>query len=666
MILKSLTLKNFRQFINDEIVFSTDPEKNVTLIRGNNTSGKTTIASAFRWCLFGDTNLEGSILNKVVAHDMYEGAAESVEVTIKLEKDNTEYTITRRQEFVKNGTGISEKRHDIQIESTNREEGISREPYADPDDKQDMIKHIIPEYLSVYLFVTGEQINNIEEWIKTKKSDKALHSSVRTILGLEPPLNAVNHLDAAQKKFKDQLKPSDEEQAETLRKKIEELKKTIDSDNATIREDEQSIENLQAENRKLSEQMKTAVSDEEIVKYIDSLKADVADIQNEKKSERKKFLDSFSKMLANYCITILAPGVIEMLGNRKKSDIYPPIGVSEETVKALLDRKVCLCGNSLEEGSEGCSRLRELLEELPPMSIESEIYYFKNRLQNQLNDQKIYDLKSSFDVFREDIDKKEKNLLQKQKEIERKEAILKTSEHSSDYMRQIEENNTSIGKLLKTIAKLTSECDEAVKEHDEMEAAFRNLTRDGKDNAQINLCIDYANYLSKFITEELNTREKEYLDKINNKVNEIFLSVFNKNYNIKIDDKYRISVTDEYTNETIGLSGSESIFVVLSFISAILYIASTNKSDIIKTEPYPLVLDAPLSNFDPQNMTQASKKFPELSKQVIIISKEPEMKCIAGQVNDSVGKFYDISIEEKDGKDTLKANISEKQGFNYG
>ena len=666
MILKSLILKNFRQFINDEIVFSTAPEKNVTLIRGNNTSGKTTIASAFRWCLFGDTNLEGSILNKVVAHDMYEGAAESVEVTIKLEKDNTEYTITRRQEFVKNGTGISEKRHDIQIESTNREEGISREPYADLDDKQDMIKHIIPEYLSVYLFVTGEQINNIEEWIKTKKSDKALHSSVRTILGLEPPLNAVNHLDAAQKKFKDQLKPSDEQQAETLKKKIEELKKTIDSDNATIREDEQSIENLQAENRKLTEQMKTAVSDEEIVKYIDSLKADVANIQNEKKSERKTFLDSFSKMLANYCITILAPGVIEMLGNRKKSDIYPPIGVSEETVKALLVRKVCLCGNSLEEGSEGCSRLRELLEELPPMSIESEIYYFKNRLQNQLNDQKIYDLKPSFDVFREDIDKKEKNLLQKQKEIERKEAILKSSEHSSDYMRQIEENNTSIGKLLKTIAKLTSERDEAVKEHDEKEAAFRNLTRDGKDNAQINLCIDYANYLSKFITEELNTREKEYLDKINNKVNEIFLSVFNKNYNIKIDDKYRISVTDEYTNETIGLSGSESIFVVLSFISAILYIASTNKSDIIKTEPYPLVLDAPLSNFDPQNMTQASKKFPELSKQVIIISKEPEMKCIAGQVNDSVGKFYDISIEEKDGKDTLKANISEKQGFNYG
>lgn len=245
MILKSLTLKNFRQFINDEIVFSTDPEKNVTLIRGNNTSGKTTIASAFRWCLFGDTNLEGSILNKVVAHDMYEGAAESVEVTIKLEKDNTEYAITRRQEFVKSATGISVKRQDIQIESTDREEGISREPSADLDDKQDMIKHIIPEYLSVYLFVTGEQINNIEEWIKTKKSDKALHSSVRTILGLEPPLNAFNHLDAAQKKFKDQLKPSDEEQAETLRKKIEELKKTIDSDNATIWEDEQSIENLQ-------------------------------------------------------------------------------------------------------------------------------------------------------------------------------------------------------------------------------------------------------------------------------------------------------------------------------------------------------------------------------------------------------------------------------------
>lgn len=33
------------------IEFSCDPEKNVTVVLGENTAGKTTIAQAFRWAL---------------------------------------------------------------------------------------------------------------------------------------------------------------------------------------------------------------------------------------------------------------------------------------------------------------------------------------------------------------------------------------------------------------------------------------------------------------------------------------------------------------------------------------------------------------------------------------------------------------------------------------
>lgn len=305
MILKSLSLKNFRQFINDEITFSTDAEKNVTLIRGKNTSGKTTIASAFRWCLFGEKSMEGSLLNKTVAHDMYEGDTESAEVTIRLEKDKTEYAITRRQEFVKDGTGISEGRWDIQIESTDKEDGISREPHADRVSKEDMIRNIIPEYMSKYLFVTGEQINNLEEWIKTNKSDKDLHSSVKTILAITPALNAITHLEAANKKLREQLKPSDEAQAATLKKEIESLTKKIESNKEKIQECIQDIDNLEDSNKDLNEKLQHAVNDIEILDTIDRLKKDVEVIKKDITGKRTKFLAKFSDMLPNYCITRL-------------------------------------------------------------------------------------------------------------------------------------------------------------------------------------------------------------------------------------------------------------------------------------------------------------------------------------------------------------------------
>lgn len=43
MIIHKLEMYNFRQYIDlQEISFSTDPEKNVTVLIGVNTSGKTT------------------------------------------------------------------------------------------------------------------------------------------------------------------------------------------------------------------------------------------------------------------------------------------------------------------------------------------------------------------------------------------------------------------------------------------------------------------------------------------------------------------------------------------------------------------------------------------------------------------------------------------------
>ena len=48
MLIKQITLSNFRQYKEKQVVeFSCDKEKNVTVILGDNTSGKTTLIQAF-------------------------------------------------------------------------------------------------------------------------------------------------------------------------------------------------------------------------------------------------------------------------------------------------------------------------------------------------------------------------------------------------------------------------------------------------------------------------------------------------------------------------------------------------------------------------------------------------------------------------------------------
>jgi DNA repair exonuclease SbcCD ATPase subunit len=72
MLLKRIKYHNFRPFIGDqEIVFSQEPGengKNVTVILGQNTFGKSTFVLSFIWCLYGDSRFDKphDILNKKI------------------------------------------------------------------------------------------------------------------------------------------------------------------------------------------------------------------------------------------------------------------------------------------------------------------------------------------------------------------------------------------------------------------------------------------------------------------------------------------------------------------------------------------------------------------------------------------------------------------------
>ena len=109
MIIKQIKLTNFRQFMGEHVIeFSTDKEKNVSVILGSNTCGKTTIVGAFIWGLYGVNNLKEPkmLLNSVLAQKLTFGS-QDVSVEITLNHDNKDYIILRTQRFSKSATGDS-------------------------------------------------------------------------------------------------------------------------------------------------------------------------------------------------------------------------------------------------------------------------------------------------------------------------------------------------------------------------------------------------------------------------------------------------------------------------------------------------------------------------------------------------------------------------------
>ena len=64
MKFKKIIMTNFMRYKGkNELVFSCDNDKNVTIILGDNTFGKTTIAQAFRWGLYGKVKKTNYIKN---------------------------------------------------------------------------------------------------------------------------------------------------------------------------------------------------------------------------------------------------------------------------------------------------------------------------------------------------------------------------------------------------------------------------------------------------------------------------------------------------------------------------------------------------------------------------------------------------------------------------
>ena len=103
MIIKRMTLRNFRQFIGEQtIVFSTDAERNVTVLIGRNTAGKTTFVRAFEWILYNDKNGfdDKILLNKNIADRLRVGSSSTVAGALIIEHNGSEYEITRTETYM--------------------------------------------------------------------------------------------------------------------------------------------------------------------------------------------------------------------------------------------------------------------------------------------------------------------------------------------------------------------------------------------------------------------------------------------------------------------------------------------------------------------------------------------------------------------------------------
>ena len=195
MLLKSIKLENFRQFRNESIDFAQGENgKNVTIIIGENGTGKTTFAQAFFWCMYGETEFSDKvILNKIVASEMTPGKEEKVRVVLELHHGAVDYRLIREQTYHKDYS--NNVKGDNTVFDIEKKDASGNTSFVKKSQCELEVKSILPKELSRYFFFDGERIEKMSKDISTGKKATDFAEAVKGLLGLNAMISAINHFN---------------------------------------------------------------------------------------------------------------------------------------------------------------------------------------------------------------------------------------------------------------------------------------------------------------------------------------------------------------------------------------------------------------------------------------------------------------------------------------
>lgn len=659
MIIKQIKLTNFRQFMGEHVIeFSTDKEKNVSVILGSNTCGKTTIVGAFIWGLYGVNNLKEPkmLLNSVLAQKLTFGS-QDVSVEITLNHDNKDYIILRTQRFSKSATGDSVRGNAPELKVSYVVESGETIP-VNPAECQNVIESILPQALSDYFFFDGERIKSIN----TKANVK---DAVRGLMGLDVYSAGMDHLNpnsgsSVIGKFKKEIDTGKDQEATRRKYQIEEFKANLDG---YEKKTPQILDELQHWQTKKDEYDRI-IRENEDVKAAQTKRAqlerEVADYEEEIKNSETRFINDINYNASKFFAIPLIKRGFEVLKSAKDEGEGIP-NMHASSIEYILKRGKCICGCDLtkNQGAVECIQHEQSL--LPPQHIGTEVRMFRKDMENALSTSAMYvdNIKSDYRTWLNSQQKLEyckKDLKIISDKIIGFEDVEKYERKRQEAVQQLARFEQAKAGNHDAIVRLKALIEANEKEIDKLIVA-------NEKNKKIQRYCDYAQAIYDWFKDFYDRQEKEVKDDLLASINENFSKMYHGSREITMNNDYKI--TPVLAGDKSELAKSEGLETVtnFSFIMGLVELARKKAMKIEDeelanqpiTEPYPIVMDAPFSNTDIKHIENITARLPEVAEQVIIFVMDKDWNYAKKELEKHLGSKYIIEkVDNQDNHSTLR------------
>ena len=487
--------------------------------------------------------------------------------------------------------------------------------------------------------------------ISTGKKATDFAEAVKGLLGLNGIYSAIQHLNPRIKtsvisSYEASYNSESNNKIQEYTNTIEQCKNDIAAIDARMEELESEIAAEQARRTEKQEEIRQFAEGEELQEQKEKLQEKIVVAEKSKSNVYKLLCQDFNGNLSSFFSISLVKRALELLSEKDFVGKDIPF-MHARTVEYLINQKKCICGTQLDEGTIPYRKVKELIDFLPPQSISTTISDFKKEAIRRVNGRQ--DIFAQVSDHLAVISKQDDDLLNLKDDL----AAIEKKLNGGDVRAKVRAINNEIQSCTRIIEKDNRERDskiaEKAKKESEMERADterRNLTLLDDKNKRVEIYKAYAERIYKELQEEYVTSEAEIRERLQTTINDIFKQIYEGGLSLTIDEKYHISVYATDYEEDVETSTAQSISVIFAFITGIIKMARENRNatdedaQLLSSEPYPLVMDAPLSAFDKRRIKTVCEALPETAEQVVIFIKDTDGELAEDYIGARIGSRH--------------------------
>lgn len=365
--------QNFRLLRDLSLEFSSDPNRNLTVIRAANESGKTTILHGLQWALYGDVALpgrgEGFRLHPI---DWEAGDGKRVPITATVEFELTTHRRVRgevrktRRRFRLVRSAFEDVDSQARRSASTVKLFALNDTGASPIDAPEaLINDELPPELREVFFTDGDRaLSFIEADVAVSTKRERVQRAIRSLLGLGVVDDAIKHVrKAAGEVNKKAKKVGTGGELNEIASRLEEMENTREKFETDLEDAKQQFRAFDEKVDEIDREISAALQKgdkEKLSRDLENSKKEIKGLDAQLAAASKEHSELFRNR--SIATDLLAP----VLGQafKKLEKLHDEGKIPNTTIPVLQDRldaEVCICGESLEIGhSEGEERRRHI------------------------------------------------------------------------------------------------------------------------------------------------------------------------------------------------------------------------------------------------------------------------------------------------------------------